>query len=505
MHTFADPLHRAERCFAGREAVVDGDVRLSFGALVDRCRGLAGALAALTDPGDRVAVLAANSHRYLELYCAVPAAGRLIVPLNTRHALPEIEYALADSGARVLFTDRPASELGDLSARVERVVQLGEDYESLVGAGPRAQLGAGVSEDDVAGLFYTGGTTGAAKGVMATHRNKIADGFHLQSSVRLGEDDTWQIMGPMFHASGTFNILLCIWLGARQVILPGFEAESALDAMETEGSTITFGVPAMLSALADTQQARPRDVSRLRLLGFGAAPASTALLRRTHAALPHVELVSMYGATEMGPMGTTIEHLERFIDDPRARTAGRPIVGVDLRILDEDGRELPPGEPGEVVVRGPNVMRGYWNKPAQTAEVLRDGWYHSGDVGYLDDDACLYLVDRKKDMIISGGENVYSTEVEEILYQHPAVAECAVFGVPDDRWGESVRAAIVLREGSEVTPAELEAHCREYLGGYKIPRQIEVRQTPLPRSGAGKILKRELRAPFWDEAERQIH
>ena len=178
---------------------------------------------------------------------------------------------------------------------------------------------------------------------------------------------------------------------------------------------------------------------------------------------------------------------------------------MDLRIVDEDDRELPAGEVGEVVLRGPNVIRGYWNKPEQTAEVLRDGWYHSGDLGYLDADACLFLVDRKKDMIISGGENVYSTEVEEILYQHPDVTECAVFGVPDERWGESVRAAVVLREGASTSSAELEAHCRTYLAGYKIPRQIDLHPGPLPRSGAGKILKRELRAPFWADQERQIH
>jgi len=504
VNTFADPLHRAERCFPDAEAVVCGRVRLRFGELVDRCRRLAGFVSQHTAHGDRVAILAANSHQVLELFCGVPACGRVVVPLNNRHALPEVEYALRDARPRILFTDR-MQDIDALSQRVEVVVPLGDGYEERIDHAGALPLGVGVSDRDLAGLFYTGGTTGAAKGVMLSHRNKIADTFHLQCSVRLEEGDAWQIMGPMFHASGTFNVLLCLWVGARQIVLPGFDAAGALDVIAAEKTSITFGVPTMLAALVDEQEARPRDVGTLRLLGYGAAPASTSLLRRVHDCFPHVELVSMYGATELGPMGTTIEHLERYIDDERARSAGRAIVGVDLRIVDASRSELGPREVGEVELRGENVMVGYWEKPEQTAEVLRDGWYASGDVGFLDEGGCLFLVDRKKDVIISGGENVYSTEVEEILYQHPAVAECAVYGVPDEKWGEAVQASVHPRDGADVSAEALAVHCRASLAGYKVPKVIEVRDEPLPKSGAGKILKRELRAPFWKGRDREIH
>jgi long-chain acyl-CoA synthetase len=309
----------------------------------------------------------------------------------------------------------------------------------------------------------------------------------------------------MFHAAGTFHALLCLWVGARQVILPGFDAAQVLDSIERERATVLFGVPTMLAAMLEEQRVRRRDLSSLRLLGFGAAPASSSLLRRVHEALPNTELVSMYGATELAPMGTTIEHFERYVDDERVRSAGRAIPGVRLRIVSEVGRDLAPREIGEVAIQGPNVMRGYWNKPQQTAEVLREGWYFTGDLGYLDEHGCLYLVDRAKDMIISGGENVYSSEVEEVLYRHPAVLECAVFGVPDKHWGEAVRAAVVLRPGMLASAEELTRHCRASLGGYKVPKAIDLHREALPKSGAGKILKRELRAPFWAGRERGIH
>ncbi len=504
MLTFADPLIRAEQCFGECPAVVDGTLRLSFLELVARCRRLAGAIEGLTERGDRVAVLAANSHRVLELYLAVPSAGRLIVPLNTRLAEPELAYALQDSGARILLTDWSEQELGDLPRHVERVIRLTDEYEEWISSAPEATLGVDVDEDDVAGLFYTGGTTGMAKGVMLTHRNKLADSLHLETCVRLTSDDAWLVLSPMHHAAGTFHVLLCVWLGARQVLIPAFEAGPVLDAIEQERITIIFGVPAMLAALIDEQTVRPRDTSSLRLMGYGAAPASSQLIARFHERFPTTELVSMYGATELGPMGTAIEHMERFIGTERVRSAGRPLAGVRIRIVDGENRDLPSGEIGEVIARGPNVMKGYWKKPEQTASVLVDGWYHTGDLGYLDSEGCLHLMDRAKDMIVSGGENVYSTEVEEALYRHPDVAECAVFGVPDARWGEAVRAVAVPRVGTSLDAASLRDHCRALLGGYKVPKAIEIRDEPLPRSAAGKVLKRELRAPYWQDQGRNV-
>jgi long-chain acyl-CoA synthetase len=300
-------------------------------------------------------------------------------------------------------------------------------------------------------------------------------------------------------------VLATVWIGGCQVILPGFDAAAALDAIAAEQVTITLGVPTMLAALAEEQLVRPRQVGSLRSLSHGGSPIATEVVRRVHSAFPHAELIHVYGATELAPMATALRHEEKLVESHLARSCGQAVAGVDIRVVDPSGHDLPPGEIGEVVVRGPNVMQGYWNKPEQTADALRHGWYHSGDLGCMNAQGYVFLVDRAKDMIISGGENVYSTEVEEVLYKHPAVLEAAVFGVPDVTWGEAVHAVVVPRPGHKVDTSSLIAFCREHIAGYKVPKQIDLRSEPLPKSGPGKVLKRELRAPFWTSHTAQIN
>ncbi|HEX9546959.1 MAG TPA: AMP-binding protein, partial [Acidimicrobiales bacterium] len=248
--------------------------------------------------------------------------------------------------------------------------------------------------------------------------------------------------------------------------------------------------------------ARPRDAGSVRVFAHGGSPIATEVLRRVHTAFPTANLVEVYGATELAPLATAQQHEEELLEGPVVRSCGQPLMGVDVRVFGSDGAEVPPGQIGEVVVRGPNVMLGYWNKPAQTAAALVNGWYRSGDLGYMDEVANLFLVDRAKDMIISGGENVYSSEVEEALYSHPMVLEAAVFGIPDDRWGERVHAAVVPR--GLVTVEDLVAHCRDRIAGYKVPKAIDLRDEALPKSAAGKILKRELRRPYWEGRDSNI-
>jgi long-chain acyl-CoA synthetase len=504
MHTFLDPLARGRRVAATRLAVVCGDVRLTYADVYSRCARLAGAMAAAgMQPGDRIAILAANSHQYLEAYVALPAAGFVVVPLNTRHAEPELAYALEDSGTRILLCDR---DPGGLADKVERVIAIPDEYERLLADADEAPLGIGITEDTLAGLFYTGGTTGASKGVMLTHRNLIANTWHWLTAVPHRPTDTMLVMAPMFHAAGSNGVLANLWTTGVQVLLPAFDPKEALDLIERERVTATLGVPTMLSAMAEEQHARPRDTSTLRTLSHGGSPIATEVVRRAHAAFPTAEMIEVYGATELSPLATLLRDEQDLVESKRARSCGQPIPGIDVRVLGEDGVERPAGEVGEVVVRGPNVMKGYWNKPEQTEAVLRDGAYRTGDLGYMDDEGYLFLVDRSKDMIVSGGENVYCTEVEEVLYQHPAVLEAAVFGVPDEKWGEGVWAVVVPREGSEnVDPVELIAFCREHIAGYKVPKGIDLRAEPLPKSGPGKVLKRELRAPFWEGRERQVN
>jgi long-chain acyl-CoA synthetase len=503
MHTFVDPFARAQKLFAHRIAMVNGDIRLTYAETWARCCRLAGALTQLgVQQGDRVAILALNSHQYLEVYMAVPASGRVVVPLNTRHAEPELHYALEDSGTRVLITDR---DLGALSRTVERVIMLPDEYEALLAAAPEAELSVGVTEDTLAGLFYTGGTTGASKGVMLSHRNLIANTTNWLIAAQQGPADTYLVMAPLFHAAGSLAVLATVWIGGRQVIIPTFDAAAALDAIAAEQVTTTLGVPTMIAALAEEQLAHPRQVGSLRSLAHGGSPIATEVVRRAHTAFPNTELIHAYGATETAPLVTLLRHEQLLVESDLARSCGQAVAGVDVRIVDPSGHDLPPGEIGEVVIRGPNVMQGYWNKPEQTTEALRHGWYHSGDLGCMNAQGYIFLVDRAKDMIISGGENVYSTEVEEVLYKHPAVLEAAVFGVPDATWGEAIHAVVVPRPGQAVNTVSLIAFCREHIAGYKVPKQIDLRSDPLPKSGPGKVLKRELRAPFWAGHTTQIN
>jgi long-chain acyl-CoA synthetase len=494
------PLRRAVQVAAGRPAVSCGEVSLTYAETRERCRRLVGALRGLgVEEGDRVAVVGPNCHRYLEIYQAVPGAGMVVVPLNQRHSDAELRYALEDSGAKVLFAGRPVAGLPDC---VATVVDMDEGYEALLAGARPADFPDAVGEEDLAGLFYTGGTTGAAKGVMLTHRNLVANATHLQMTWPFTEDTCWLVVAPLFHAAGSIAVLSTVWNAGRHVLVPAFDPGAVLDLVERERVTATLVVPSMLAAINDEQLARPRDVSSLRLVSFGGAPSATETLRRAHEAFPSATLLHLYGATETAPIATALLGVEHVLDTPRARSCGQPAVGVDVEIQAPDGSPAGPGEVGEVAVRGPNVMGAYWNKPDQTDAVLRDGWYLTGDLGYMDDQAFVYLVDRARDMIVTGGENVYSTEVEDVLYRHPAVLEAAVFGVPDAKWGEAVHAVVVPR--APVTGAELIAHCRAAIAGYKVPKDVDLRAEPLPKSGAGKVLKRELRAPFWADRDAMV-
>lgn len=505
MHTLLDPLKRALQICPQEIALIHGDVEMSYEDLWRRCGLLVGALQGLgVGRGDRVALLSNNCHQYVEIYVGVPAGGMVVVPMNTRHAMPELLYALKDSGANVLLTDR--EDPGELAAAVEHVITLPGGYEDMLASAGEAVLGEGVSENDLAGLFYTGGTTGASKGVMLTHRNLIANTFNWLAAAAHAEREMYLCMAPMFHAAGSNGILASIWMGACQVCLETFDPAKALDLIEQHKITMTLGVPAMLAAMAEEQHANPRDTSSLKLLAHGGSPIPTEVIRRTSSALPSAQMMEVYGATETSPLATTLPYEEELIDDPRSRSCGRSVVGCAISIRDTQGQELPTGEVGEVVIAGTNVMKGYWHKEEQTASVLKNGAYRTGDLGYMDAKGYLYLVDRSKDMIVSGGENVYCTEVEEALYKHPAVLEAAAFGIPDEKWGEAVHAVVVPRsEHGQITAEELIAFCREHIAGYKVPKGIDFQSEALPKSGPGKVLKRELRAPYWEGSERAVN
>ncbi len=492
MYTFTQPLTRALSTAAGSCAVVCQDSRRTYAELGGRCRRLAGAMRKLgLAPQDRVGVIALNSDRYLELYLGLPAAGYVLVPVNSRLAPAEMQAILDDAGVSVVFAD--AEYPG--AAGIGKMLTIPGDYEDLIAAADEVPLGEGVAEGDLAALFYTSGTTGAAKGAMHTHRSLVSSGLHFMATWPFDRQTRWLVASPMFHTGGILATLATVWAGGTHVIMPRFDPDLAVDLIEREAVTHTLLVPTMLAATVGAQLARPRDVSSLRYLSHGASPISAETLRRTRQAFPGAELLHVYGTTETTPITTLLRHEERILDTPRVRSCGQPAVGVEMRVVNNDMEDLPPGAVGQMAVRGPSVMAGYWRKPEETAEVLRGGWYLTGDLGYRDEESYIYLVDRAKDMIVSGGENIYSTEVEDALGSHRAVKEVAVFGVPDPRWGESVYA--VVFSSRQVTADELVAHCRGRIAGFKVPRRIELRTEPLPKSAAGKILKRDLREPHW--------
>jgi long-chain acyl-CoA synthetase len=494
MYTFALPLSRALATASGSCAVVCQGNRRTYAELGSRCHRLARALHAQgLVPGDRVGVIGLNSDLYLELYLGVPAAGFVLVPVNSRLAPAEMRAILADAGVSILFADADYPGAAD----VKQVLTMPGDYEDLIASAGETDGTSEVqpTENDLAALFYTSGTTGAAKGAMHTHRTLVSSALHFMATWPFGRQTRWLVASPMFHTGGIIGTLATVWAGGTHIIMPRFDPDLTVDLIEREAVTHTLLVPTMLAAAAGAQLARPRDVSTLRYLSHGASPISAETLRKARRAFPRAELLHVYGTTEATPITTLLPHEELILDTPRVRSCGQPATGVEVRIVDTAQAEVKPGTVGDIMVRSASVMAGYWQKPEATAEVMRGDWYLTGDLGYRDDEGYLFLVDRAKDMIVSGGENIYSTEVEDALASHAAVEEVAVFGIPDSRWGEAVYAVVFARR--PVTAEELVAHCRRQIAGFKVPRRVELRAEPLPKSAAGKILKRELRDPHW--------
>jgi acyl-CoA synthetase (AMP-forming)/AMP-acid ligase II len=502
-------LHRAVQQHPDRTAVRFGNRNWTFRECADRVARLAGALQALgMRTGDRIAMLSLNSDRYLEYYMAVPWGGGVLNPCNIRWSASEIVYSLDDSGSSILIVDENFSELAaqfrGRSASLREVIYCGEgevpagmlSYEALLADAPAVpdQVRRG---EDLAGVFYTGGTTGFPKGVMLSHNNLCISGLALCMDGLTPAEGTYLHAAPMFHLAD-IGFSTAAWLaGNTHSIVPAFKPESVLDTLERDRVTQTILVPTMVQMLIDHPASKaPRDLSRLKTIFYGASPMSDALLDRAMAAFPHVEFVQGYGMTELSPLAT-INPAWAHTAEGRAlgkhRSAGRAGYCCEVRVVDAEDNEVPRGSVGEIVVRGPNVMQGYWNKPQLTAETVRGGWMHTGDGGYMDQDGFVFIVDRMKDMIITGGENVYSVEVENALQLLPGIQACLVVGAPDSLWGERVHAVIVPCAGMTLDEQAVIAHCRERLAAYKCPRSVEFRES-LPMSAAGKWLKYEVRA-----------
>ena len=509
MMNLTQGLHRSVQQSPHAPMTVCAGRTRSFAEVRDRVARLAGGLRDLgVRSGDRVGILALNSDAYHEALLAVPWADGVLNPQNIRWSPAEIAFALTDSETTLLFVDDTFAPLaGQLVCDVpslEAVVHWGAG-ETPAGATPYDVLleqSAPVEDsrrggDALAGLFYTGGTTGTPKGVMLTHNNLVTSALGtLATGAFLSPGGRYLHAAPMFHLADLAAWMGQLLLGGTHVIVDKFDPVAVLTAIQDEGVTDVLLVPTMIQALVDDPLRSDFATDGLRHIIYGASPIDDALLERAMKAFPQVVFTQAYGMTELSPVATLLspdDHIAGLRDGTRLRSAGRATPHADVRIVDPDDVEMPRGEVGEIVVRGPHVMAGYWNRPEETAAALRGGWMHTGDAGRMDDEGYVYVVDRIKDMVITGGENVYSAEVENALCTHPAVAAAAVIGLPDAEWGERVHAVVVLAPGQNATEDALITHTREKIAGYKTPRGVTFVDA-LPVSGAGKVLKRELRA-----------
>ena len=503
---------------ASAPAFIDGDTgrTVTFAEHLDRVSRLSSAMRTElgVQPGDRVAVIGLNSLPFMELWHAALLGAAVINPLNMRFSPDELAFVLADSGSSVCFVDRHfAGPIDQIRARagIETVVLWGDgdvphdvSYEKLLAAGT-PDVPAEPEEDDAAVLMYTGGTTGSPKGVLLEHRAEVLNQYHIAMAAPWVREWPFLVTTPMFHGASMLGIMGAPGFGVPSVVLPAFDPEKVMSAIERYQIGMTVMVPTMINMVLQHPDFDAARLASLRRLVYGAAPMPTAVIEKLLALFPELDLIQGYGMTEAAAILTILTRADHRRGGELLSSAGRPVPGVELSIQGEGDQFLAPGAVGEVCARGGNYMREYWNRPDETASVFRGGWYHSGDMGYRDADGYLFLVDRAKDMIITGGENVYSAEVENAIASHPDVAQVAVIGIPDDRWGEAVHAVVVPCPGSTPTADGIIAHARAAIAGYKVPKSVSFRNEPLPMSAAMKVLKRELRAPFWEGRERAIN
>ncbi|MEW6226262.1 MAG: fatty acid--CoA ligase [Chloroflexota bacterium] len=516
---------RAAAYFGDKIGVVDGDATFTYHAWAERTHRLANALTGLgVAPGDRVSFLTYNTHQLLEAYYGVLEAGAVLNPVNIRLTPHEIAYILDHAGSRVVAFHRDFLPLVEaiapkLTSRPRLVVIEGEaggiatdDYESLIASGSAEPRHPQVDENAVAELFYTSGTTGLPKGVALTHRQLHLHALYSEVALGFGEDDVILHVVPLFHVNGWGVPHFLTMVGGRHVMLRKFDPAALMEQVQRNRVTRLLGVPAIFNAVLHSSDRPKYDLSSLRQLIIGGAPASPSLVGALEAAFG-IQTIVGYGLSETSPIVTLAsprrvvtesEPPERRIE--RQAMTGWPLPGVQVRVLAADGRDVRQDgdQIGEIVVRGNTVMQGYYRDPDATAVAMRDGWLHTGDMAVIDEAGYVLIKDRSKDVIIRGGENLSSVEVENAIAAHPAVLECAVVAAPDERFGEAPVAIVVLKPGATATVSELRAHCRAHLARFKVPREFHFRDA-LPKGGTGKVLKTELREPFWKGYTSRVH
>lgn len=513
-----DLLTRAARCYPDKEAVVFEKTRLTYREINDRTNRLAAAMVDMgVKPGDRVGLICHNSHHFTEVFFACAKIGAASTNLNWRLSPKELAFLLGDAAPDVVFFSKRFDYLYEpmkqqLAKKVRFIGVDGVidkemiDYEKLISRYKPAEPQVAVGEDDTVLLLYTSGTTGRPKGVMLTHKNMMANTVSTTVEMEMARD--WNILGllPIFHV-GIFVLIDMVFVGAKVTFVHSFDPTVVFEVIQREKTDTTAFTPVIFKFLLDHPDIDKYDLSSLKRIVYATAPMPVELLKRSIKKFK-CDFIQFFGMTETSPTLTMLVREDHVLEGPEHKvkwlgSAGRPTVNVRVRVVDEKGKDCPPGVIGEIIGSGDNVMKGYYNMPEASAEAIRDGWYYSGDMGYFDEYGYLFIADRKKDMIISGGENIYPREVEEAIQLLEGVADVAVIGVPDDTWGESVKAIVVKKPGSELTEETVIDHCKKNIASYKKPKSVDFVEM-LPRSALGKILKHELRAPFWAGREKKI-
>ena len=520
MFYLTQSVHRNAQIRGNKIATINGNRQRTWKQLKDRISRFAGGLKSIgVNEGDRVAILALNSDRYFEYYFGVPWAGACVVPLNIRWSPQENAYSISDAGAEILLVDdtfaKMVPPLKGLGVNLKHIIFIGEgelpegmlSYEQMIETNDPVP-DACRKNDDLAGIYYTGGTTGFPKGVMLSHANLWASAIGMPAAINLTDKSRVLHAAPMFHLADGAMTQGGILAGSTHVFIPAFTPAGTIQAIASYGVTHSVLVPVMIQMVINDPSLKDADMSSLEFIIYGASPISEAVLIRAMNAFSKAKFAQGYGQTELAPLATILNPEYHTTEGPNAgklKSAGQAIHCSEIKVVNDAGEALPIGAIGEIAVRGPQAMLGYWNKPEETAQSLRNGWVHTGDAGYLDEDGFLFLVDRIKDMIVSGGENVYSAEVENAISNHPAVEQVVVIGIPHPEWGEQVHAEIILKEGHTATEESIIAKTKEFIANYKCPRSITFRTEPFPVSGAGKLLKRDVRQPYWEGKDRQIN
>ncbi len=515
-------LKRAAQLYPNKIATGYLNRQNSWSKLLKRVSCLASGLKYLNfQVGDRAAILSLNSDKYLEALYGISWSGGVFVPINTRLAPPEITFWINDSESKVLFVDSNFAKIiskllsDNKIPSVKKVIYISDDtvpskmidYEEILTQHtPIEDMMRGF--DDLAGLFYTGGTTGRSKGVMLSHTNIVINAFNTVCIGHFNSDSKWLHAAPMFHIADCAGLFGISQTAGSHYFIPGFTPEAFLKAVEKFKISETIIVPTMISMLIQDKNISSYDLKSLKKIMYGASPMPEPVIKKAMSILPECNFYHAYGQTECAPIVTSSGPETHVFDGPLAykfKSAGVSAPGVEIKIADKSGKELPYGKVGEILVRGPNVMLGYWRQKELTDAAIKDGWMYTGDGAHMDKDGYIFIVDRVKDMIISGGENIYSTEVENTIYQLKGVIECAVIGIPDEKWGEKVHAIVRLDDNQKISETDVINHCHKLIAGFKCPKSISFRKKAMPVSGAGKILKTSLRKEFWTDSDKQVN